>query len=143
MTAACRSSSPAAAPHLACNSSAPEHTGPARSLHASTRRVASEPASPLSTVAEEKGSDHLPKTRRRGRGAVDFCPRAWSKSGLGAVFELGMCLCGCAGVFVQQHKKKKERGGEKCSKQSKGIILGAAAHNSASGPAVLLGQGLR
>lgn len=115
MTAARRSSSPAAAPHLACNSSASEHTGPA-SVHASARRVAPEPASPPSAVAEEKGSDHLPKTRRRGQGAVDFCPRVWGRSGL---FELEGCLFGC----VCAKRAGKECGGEKRRKQRKGIVL--------------------
>lgn len=143
MTAARRSSSPADAPHLACNSSAPEHTGPA-SVHASARRVAPEPASPPSAVAEEKGSDHLPKTRRRGQGAVDFCPHVWGRSGLGACLNLrGVCV----GVFVmfgqkENLKKRVWRGKE--LKTVEGHRLGkCVVHNKASGPAVLLGQGLR
>ena len=136
MTAARRSSSPAAAPHLACNSSASEHTGPA-SVHASARRVAPEPASPPSAVAEEKGSDHLPKTRRRGQGAVDFCPRVWGRSGL---FELEGCLFGC----VCAKRDEKECGGEKEMKTAEGHRLGRCiVHSKASGPAVLLGQSLR
>lgn len=97
---------PAAAPHLTCNSSAPEHTDPAL-VHASTRRVAPEPASPPSAVAEKKGSDHLPKTCRRGRGAVDFCPHVWGRSGIGTCLNLRDV---CVGVFfyvVQKEMKKK------------------------------------
>lgn len=138
MTAARRSSSPAAAPYLACNSSASQHTGPA-SVHASARRVALEPASPPSAVAEEKGSDHLPKTRRRGQGAVDFCPHVWGRSGLEleGVFVWVCLLCLC-----KKRKKTAWRGKE--LKTVEGHRLGKLiVHNNASGPAVLLGQGLR
>lgn len=62
-------------------------------------------------MAEEKGSDHLPKTRRRGRGAVDFCPRAWGRSGLGARLNL---RDDCVGVFFMHtpvdDKKRRTEG---------------------------------
>lgn len=141
MTAARWSSSPAAAPHLACNSSASEHTGPA-SVHASARRVAPEPASPPSAVAEEKGLDHLPKTRRRGQGAVDFCPHVWGKSGLGACLNLrGVCV----GVFVRflQKEKKSEEGKSAENSRRASSWEAHIEQNKASGPAFPLGQGLR
>lgn len=143
MTAARQSSLPAAAPHLTCNLSAPEHTGLAL-VHASTRRVAPEPASSPSAMAEEKGSYHLPKTRRRGRGAVDFCPHVWGRNGLGACLNLRDVCVGVVFYVVHKEKEKKQVQRAKMLKAVEGHRLGkCTVHNKAPGPAVLLGQSLR
>ena len=98
VTAARWSSSPAAAPHLNCNSSAPEHTGPG-SVYASTRRVAPEPASPLSTVARGKRS--VSPSKKRAPAAEDGARWTFAPipgAGVDSVFELEGCLCGSAEV---------------------------------------------
>lgn len=60
------------------------------------------------------------------------------------MFELEGCLCRCV-CFVQKEKEKKKKTAwrVKVLKTEEGHLGKHIVHNKASGPAVLLGQGLR